>query len=431
MFLSPRDQRLLFATRIVRLFACGFSAVVLVLHLAALGFSDTRIGLLLSCIFLGDAAISLWLSTSADRWGRRRVLVAGGWLMVLGGAALAWSGNYTLLLVGATLGVVSPTGNEVGPFLAVEQASLAHIIPDRERTRIFAWYHVAGFTATAVGALIGGFAARELQRHGLSAVAAYRVLFWTYAASGIALVLLSARLSPAVELAPPGAPASRRQPVGSRPESAASGTDATASRRSSLFGLHASGRLVAKLSGLFAIDAFAGGFVVQSVVAYWFHLKYGVSEATLGGIFFGTNLLSGFSALAAAPLAKRIGLVNTMVWTHLPSNVLLLLVPLMPSLPLAIAVLLVRHLISQMDVPTRQSYVNAVVPPGERSAANGLTGTARQLGTSLAPSIAGKLIAAAGPAGWTFWIAGGLKIGYDLSLWRSFRAIKPPEEGQK
>ncbi|PTY08299.1 MFS transporter [Opitutaceae bacterium EW11] len=427
MFLSPRDQRLLFATRIVRLFGCGFSAVVLFLHLSALGFSEAEIGLLLSFTFLGDAAISLWLSTSADRWGRRHVLIAGAWLMILGGVTMATTGNFLLLIIGATIGVISPTGNEVGPFLAVEQASLTHIIPDRERTRIFAWYHVAGFTATAVGALIGGVAARELQRHGLTSVGAYRVLFWAYAACGASLAVLSARLSAAVEVNPPGEPVSGRHTLAARPEGGSPGKG-TAGKPSSFFGLHSSGGLVARLSGLFAVDAFAGGFVVQSVVAYWFHLKFGVSEAALGAIFFGTNLLSGLSALAAAPLAKRIGLVNTMVWTHLPSNLLLIAVPFMPSLATAVAVLLVRHLISQMDVPTRQSYVNAVVPPGERSAANGITGTARQIGVSIAPTIAGRLLGFAGAAGWPFWIAGGLKIAYDLALWRSFRAVKPPEE---
>jgi sugar phosphate permease len=179
---------------------------------------------------------------------------------------------------------------------------------------------------------------------------------------------------------------------------------------------------------LFSVDAFAGGFIVQSFIAYWFHVRFGVGEAALGTVFFGANLLSGVSALAAVPLARRIGLVNTMVFTHLPSNVLLMLVPLMPTFGWAAAMLWLRHTLSQMDVPTRQSYVSAVVPAGERSAANGVTGTARQLGTALAPALAGWMTPALLLAGGPFFAAGGLKIIYDIALWRSFRRVNPPEE---
>jgi predicted MFS family arabinose efflux permease len=186
--------------------------------------------------------------------------------------------------------------------------------------------------------------------------------------------------------------------------------------------------VVFRLSSLFALDAFAGGFVVQSFVAFWFHARFGADEATLGAIFFGANLLAGISALSAGWLARRIGLVNTMVFTHLPSNVLLLLVPLMPTLGSAIAVLLVRFSISQMDVPTRQSYTLAVVEPDERSAAAGVTGIARTVGSSLAPLLAGPLYAVPALAGIPFLVAGGLKIVYDLVLWRGFRRVKPPEE---
>jgi len=401
------DFRLLFASRMLRLFACGFLAVVLALYLSALGFNETRIGLLLTLTFLGDAAISLGLSTRADRWGRRRTLLMGAALVVLGGAGMAWTDNFLLLAIATTIGVISPTGAEVGPFLAVEQACLAHVIDDRERTRIFAWYHVAGFTASAFGAAGGGALASALQHAGWSVVASYRALFWLYAAVGVALALLSRRLGPAVEVHAPG---ERTGPV------------------VNLLGLHASRSLVFRLSGLFAVDAFAGGFIVQSFLAYWFHKKFGADIASLGAIFFGANLLSGLSALAAAPLARRFGLVNTMVWTHLPSNVLLTLVPLMPTLGGAITVLLARQTISQMDVPTRQSYVNAVVPAAERSAANGVTGTARQLGAAFAPLLAGPLLGSAGLASMPFFISGSLKILYDLALWKNFRAIKPPEE---
>ena len=400
-------MRLLFAMRIVRMFAYGILGVMLVLFLATTGLGEARIGLLLTFTFLGDAAISLWLSTNADRWGRRRVLAAGAGLMALGGVVMAVTGDFTLLLLAATVGVISPTGGEVGPFLAVEQACLAQLIDDRERTKYFAWYNVAGYGATALGALAGGFAAESLQHNGWTALASYRALLGGYGLLGLAIGILSLRLGEEVE---------------------ARATKAAAWAGGKFLGLGQSRATVFRLSALFSIDSFAGGFIVQSFLAYWFQQRFGLAETALGGIFFGANILSGLSALAAVPLARRIGLVNTMVWTHLPSNILLIGVPLMPSLGWAVVLLLLRHTISQMDVPTRQSYVNAVVPADERSAANGVTGTARQLGTSLAPLCAGPLLGVAALASVPFFVAGGLKIVYDLALWRSFRAVKPPEE---
>ncbi len=404
----PASVRLLFATRIVRMFAYGILGVMLVLYLAEAGLGEARIGLLLTCTFLGDAAISLWLSTRADRWGRRRTLMAGAALMALGGAVMASTGNFALLMLGATIGVISPTGGEVGPFLAVEQAGLAQLTPDRDRTRIFAWYNVAGYAATALGALASGLLAECLQRSGWSALASYRALLAGYGALGVVIGGLSWCLAADVE-----APAEVR-PGAMVPDK--------------FLGLDKSRATVLRLSAIFWIDSFGGGFIVQSFLAYWFHQRFGATDAALGGIFFGANLLSGVSALVAVPLARRFGLVNTMVWTHLPSNVLLMGVPLMPSFGWAVALLLLRHTISQMDVPTRQSYVNAVVPAGERSAANGVTGTARQLGTALAPLCAGPLMASAALASVPFFVAGGLKIIYDLTLWRNFRAVRPPEE---
>ena len=400
-------MRLLFATRSVRMFAYGILGVMLVLYLAATGLDAARIGLLLTCTFLGDAAISLWLSTRADRWGRRRTLVAGAGLMALGGLVMALTGDFTLLVIGATLGVISPTGGEVGPFLAVEQACLAQLVGDRERTRIFAWYNVAGYAATALGALVSGLLAESLQLSGWTPLASYRLLMAGYGALGLVIGVLGWRLGDDVEA--PAAIAGTTGPV-------------------KFLGLGESRGTVLRLSALFSLDSFGGGFIVQSFLAYWFHQRFGATDAQLGGIFFGANVLSGVSALVAVPLARRIGLVNTMVWTHLPSNVLLMGVPLMPSFGWAVALLLLRHTISQMDVPTRQSYVSAVVPSNERSAANGVTGTARQLGTALAPLCAGPLLASAALASVPFFVAGGLKIIYDLALWRNFRAVKPPEE---
>jgi MFS family permease len=408
---SPRDFVLLFAARMVRLFAYGFLAVVLVLYLSALGFSGSRVGLMLTLTLLGGAGLSILISTRADRLGRRRMLRLGAVMMLIGGAVMAGADAYWLLIAAAIVGVVSPTGGEVGPFLAIEQAGLALVVRDEDRTRVFAWSHVLGFSANALGALFGGWLAGALQRHGWGELASYRALLWLYAGSGAALFVVFAFLGRAVE-APVRAPT----------------TGVGASAALPWHGLHESKRNVFRLSALFTLDAFGGGFVVQSFVAWWLHLRFGADIATLGQVFFGANLLSGLSALAAVPLARRFGLLNTMVFTHLPSNVLLMLVPFMPTLGSAVAVLLARHLIAQMDVPTRQSYVNAIVPAAERSAANGLTTTVRQLGTALGPLAAGPLVAAPALAFWCFVAGGGLKIIYDLALWRAFAAIKPPEE---
>ncbi len=396
------DVRLLFAARIVRLFAYGFVSVVLALYLAARGLGEFGIGLLLSATLLGDAVITLWLTTIADRFGRRRTLLLGAALMVLAGTVFVLTDQPLLLALAAIIGVISPSGYEIGPFLSVEQAALTGLVPGQNRTRLFAWYHLAGSLATATGSLAGGWLAFGLQDAGLSTLAAYQGVLATYAVLGGVLVLLFLRLSARVEL----------QQLPDSPQ-----------RR---LGLHRSRGVVARLSALFAVDAFAGGFVIQSLLAYWFYLRFGISEAVLGSVFFVANLLAGASALLASRLAARFGLINTMVFTHLPSNILLCLVPFMPSLPWALAVLLVRFTISQMDVPTRQSYTMAVVDPDERSAASGVTTIARSLGAALSPALSGGLLALSMHA--PFLLAGGLKIIYDLALYRSFKALKPEEE---
>jgi MFS family permease len=407
--LTP-DGRLLFLTRMVRLFAYGFLAVVLVLYLDLIGLSAKKIGVLLTCTLLGDTIVSLWITTSADRIGRRRMLVVGAGLMLFAGMLFVMTNNFVLLLIAATIGVISPSGNEVGPFLPIEQAALTQSIPKEHRTSVFAWYNLAGSLATAMGALFGGVLAQVLVGTGLKPVDSYRVILFLYAATGVLLGALFMRLSPAAEV-----PLAREVP-------------ASNSILSSSFGLHRSRRIVLKLSALFALDAFGGGFVIQSIVAYWFHLRFGLQPALLGSIFFGANILAGISALTAARVASRIGLINTMVFTHIPSNILLMLVPLMPNAPLAITVLLLRFSISQMDVPTRQSYTMAVVSPDELSAAAGVTGVARTTGAALSPLFAGMLISNAALWNVPFYLAGGLKVLYDLLLYRNFRSVKPPEE---
>jgi MFS family permease len=380
------------------MFGYGLVSVVLVLYLAAIGLSGAEIGIVLALTLLGDAAVSLWLTTHADRVGRRRVLLAGALLMVAAAAGFAASTWLPVIVVAATVGVISPSGNEVGPFLAVEQAALSQVTPDARRTSVFAWFNLVGSFAAAAGALAGGALAGGLIASGLAAPDGYRLVIVAYAVVGIALAGLFSVVSPGVEVQ--------------------SAPDVSISRR---LGLHRSQRTVAHLAVLFGLDAFGGGFVVQSLVAYWFHLRFGADPALIGAVLFAANLLAGVSALVAGRIAARIGLIETMVVTHLPSNLLLILVPFMPTLPLAVAVLLARFSISQMDVPTRQSYTMAVVDPDERSAAAGITGIARSVGASISPLIAAPLVGAAALAGLPFVLAGGVKIVYDLLLWRSFR----------
>jgi MFS family permease len=404
------DGWLLFLTRFVRLFAYGALSVILVLYLTSLGLTEPQIGTLLTLTLAGDAAISLVLTTRADRLGRRRMLIAGAFLMAAAGFVFASTRSLLVLGIAATIGVISPSGNEVGPFLSIEQAALSQVVSDQSRTSAFAWYTLAGSVATALGSLCGGMVPHLLRTSDQISALAYRPVVFLYAALGIALGFLFSRLSPAAE-------------VNLRREHA----PRLATARD-LLGIRRSQKIVFKLSSLFGLDAFAGGFVVQSFAAYWFHLRFGVDPATLGALFFGANLFAGISALLAAQLARSFGLVNTMVFTHLPSNILLILIPLMPTLPLASFFLLLRFSISQMDVPTRQSYTMAVVAPEERSAAAGITGVARTVGASLAPLFVGLTFAQPALMNLPFFIAGSLKIAYDLLLYRSFVALRPSEE---
>ncbi len=385
------DGRLILLSRGVRLFAFGALSVILVLHFAAQGWSETQIGRLLALTMFGDAAVTLWVTLHADRLGRARMLGLGAALLVLAGLVLPATGNVWLIAPVAFFGAISIGGGEAGPFMAIEQAALTHSLLDpSQRTTAIAWYTLCGSLAAALGALTSGL------------LGSYRAVFALYAACGVLLWVLSRSLSPAIE---------PRENESLAPR----------------FGLHESRPIVLRLSALFMLDTFGSGLVVQSFMAYWLHRRFGIGVASIGSIFFGMNFLAAFSAMAAGRLASRIGLINTMVWTHIPASLLLMALPLMPSLPWAIATLLLRACLSQMDVPARQSYLMAVVTPGERSAAGGVTGLARSLASAISPPITGALFA----AGWLsapFVAGGALKIVYDLALWRSFRSVKPPEE---
>jgi MFS family permease len=394
-----RDGWLLFAACGVRSFAYGFLSVVLGLYLDAIGLDTVTIGWIFTAALAGGAVMTVVLTATADRFGRRPLLVLGAVFMALAGLAFVATNNPILLALAAIFGTISPSGKDVGPFLSIEQAILPQTTREQNRTAAFSAYNLVGSFCGALGALAVGLPSL----FSVAALAGYRLLVWGYVVSAILMMILFAALSPAIEVR-----------IGSV-------------RNARKIGVQTSRGIVAKLSALFALDAFAGGFIVQSLVAYWFYLRYQTDISALGGIFFGANLLSALSFLAAPPLARRIGLLNTMVFTHLPSNFLLLLVPFMPNVELTVAVLLVRHLLSQLDVPTRQSYTMAVVEPDERAASAGIMSVARNIGAAIAPAFTGPVLAVPS-LGLPFLLAGGLKIIYDLWIFALFRHVRPPEE---
>jgi len=398
-----RDIWLLFSGRIIRLFAYGFLSIILALHLAAVGMTESEIGLLLTLTLVGDALLSLVITQVADRIGRQRMLIVSASFMVLTGVVFALTTNPLFLILAAFIGTLSPTGHEVGPFLAIEQSALAHLTPGERHTGMFAWYNLVGSFAAALGSWSGGTLATLLQRSGYTPLASYQALFILYAGFGVLLALFFFFLSRQIEV---------------------EYTEKKSGGR--FFGLHRSRGIIRKLSLLFILDSFAGALVLQSLLAYWFHARFGVEPAALGKVFFGANLLAGFSALVAARVAARFGLINTMVFTHLPANVFLLLTPLMPTFPLAAAMVLLRYSTAQMDVPTRQAFIMAVVAPDERSAASGIITLTRTSASALGPVAAGALLNASFMSA-PFFIAGGMKIVYDLLLLWQFRHIHPSE----
>jgi len=399
-WLSSDGKRLLL-TRVLRTFAYGYLAVILGVYLDKLGMGPVEIGLIFTAAIGGSAVMTILWSLVADRYGRRRTIATMALLMAAGGLIFALTSEAWWLVVGAFTGTISATSSEVGIFQTVEQAILPQTAPNERRTWLFAIYNTVANFAGAFGSLaaasVGFFAGL-----GLQGADAYRPLFVVYALVGLANFAVFITLSDRVELV---------KVEGER----------------KFIGIHRSAGTVAKLSVLFGLDAFAGGFVVQSIVAYWFFLRWGFDPATLAVLFFWVGVLSGLSLLAAGWLAERIGLLNTMVFTHLPSQVLLILVPLAPVSWLAVALYLARMSVSQMDVPTRQSYTMAVVDPDERTATAGITNVARTSATAISPTFAGMAFSAAA-LGLPFFISGGLKIVYDVAIYLTFRNVHPPEE---
>jgi len=396
-----RDGTLLIAARMLRAFAYGFVSFVLAIYLKERGLSEIAIGAVVTLSILGGTLFTVLTAFYADHLGRRQFLLLFSLLMAASGLLFAFSNQTVFFLAAALIGAINATGYEIGPFVSIEQAVLAQIGPDAKRNQLFAFYNMAGLLATAAGTLVGGLPGWLAQR-GFSPIGSFQPLFLLYALLGLLSAWMAWALSGAVE----GSTA----PLSSQ-------------RLSSL-----SRRRITRLSMLFSLDAFAGSFVLQSLVAYWFYVRFDVSLQTLSTLFFIAGILTSLSFLVAARLADRIGLLETMVSTHLLSHLLLILVPLSPTFEIAVGFYLARMALSQMDVPTRQAYTVALVAPSERTAAASITMLSRSLTQAAAPSVTGVLIQSVSAAA-PFFLAAGLKGVYDLLLYFQFRkedvAVKP------
>jgi predicted MFS family arabinose efflux permease len=393
-----RDLRAILSVQALRAFAYGFASVVLGTALAGSGLSETRVGLVFTAMLVGNALVSIAVGALGDRLGRRRLYSLLLALMGVAGSIYAFTHSFPLLVLVALTGTLSTDPNESGPITSIEQAMMASS-PAATRARVFGRYNAVAYLAGAAGALAGG--GPELLRRSLPSIPAGQRWLLLFALVALAAVAISMRLSPAVE--------SVHRPAG-RP-------------------LERSRSTVAKLAALFGLDAFAGGFVVSTFVAFWFSRRFGTSAETIGAVLFGVGILQALSSILSGRLAGRIGLLNTMVFTHLPSNVMLALIPLMPSLGPAVVMLLLRSTLSQMDVPARQAYVVSMVDPAERTAAAAYTNTARYLVRPFGAASAG-LVMQRVAIGAPFVIAGALKVVYDLALYATFRRVALPDERQ-
>ena len=396
---ASSDAIRVLAARAVRAFGDGFVALLLPIYLLELGFSAFTIGVIVCGTLIGTVLLTLWVGMIANRYSRRRLLLAASLLMAATGAGFAVSTAFWPLLVIAIVGTINPTAGDASVFSPVEQTVLTHVVEPRRRTALFTRYSVVGSVAGALGVLAAAAPDLAASWTGCAPGAAMQAMFGLYAVLGITSLLLYRPLSPGIESnyeAPP-APLS-----------------------------HSRG-LVYSMAALFGMDSFGTGFLVQSLLALWLDQSFSISVATAASILFWTSICSAISYLVAVPIAARIGLINTMVFTHLPSNVLLILIPFAPDLTTAIGLLLARSALSQMDVPTRSSYVMAVVTPEERPAAASLTAVPKTFAWGAGSIIAGYLLAIS-TFGWPLVIAGVVKGVYDILLLINFQKVRPPEE---
>lgn len=397
--MSTLTVRRLLWVRGLRAFGDGYVSLLLPLYLIALGFSPFQIGVIAAGTLVGSGLLTLLVGLYAHRLRYRTLLLMATALMTATGLSFAAVSDFWPLLLVAIVGTLNPSSGDVSVFLPLEQALLARSVSDERRTAVFARYSLVGALIGAAGALFAGFPELLSRATHIDSKSALQLMFVLYGLLGLASGMIYRRL--------PGTPAVETE------------NRATPLRQSR--------RIVYMLAALFSLDAFGGGFIVQSLLALWLFQEFHLSTAVAGTIFFWTGVLSAFSYLVAVRISNRVGLINTMVFTHLPANLLLLIIPFIPDLAWVIVLLLARAALSQMDVPTRTSYVMAVVTPGERPAAASITSVPRSLASSISPIIAGYLLGVS-TFGWPLVLAGALKIIYDLLLLTTFRAVRPAEE---
>jgi len=395
-----RDRKILYAGAFLRALATGMIGVLIGIHLARSGFDAAAIGAVVTAGLSGAAAAALLVTLAGDRVGRRKSLIFLSLLGAAGGAAVAFASQPVLVGAAAFFGMLNGMGRDRGASMILDQAILPATAPPERRTAVFAWYNVVQDAGHAIGALAAGLPAL-FRAASFSEAVSLRAAVGAYALLLAVTALLYIFLTPEVEAAAPAArvhisPASRR--------------------------------IVVRVSALFALDSLGGGFLTSALLSYFFYSRFGVGEEGIGLLFFGARCLNAVSHLGAAWLAKRIGLVNTMVFTHIPSSLLLLTVPFAPNFHTAAVLFLLREGLVEMDVPTRQSYVMAVVRPEERTAASGITHLVRLTMWAVAPAFAGLLMRGTS-MGAPLMIGAGMKIAYDVLLYRAFRNVRPPEEG--
>jgi MFS family permease len=395
------DILYLYAARATRGFGDGFAAIILPAYLSELGFNPFQIGVVAAAALLGSAVMTLAIGILAPRYDLRTLLLACAGLMIATGVAFPSSQHFVFIALIAFIGTMNPTTGDIGVHVPLEQASLAHGVSDGDRTRTFARYSLIGALSIAAGALTAG-TPDLLVSFRMDRIGAFKIMFYIYAALGLVAGILYSCLPHA------------------KTQAASPQTRALGPSRKTVY----------KLAALFSLDAFAGGFTVQSLLALWLFERFDLSLAAASGFFFWSNVLSAFSYPVAARLGRRFGLVNTMVFTHIPSSVCLILAAFSSNLTIVLALLLIRSALSQMDVPTRTSFVMAVVTPAERTAAASITAVPRSLASSISPAISGALLSTAF-IGLPLVICGALKIVYDLALLFSFRHLKPPEERER
>ncbi len=400
-----KDGKLLISARIVRTFSYGFLSMILAIYLNLIGFDELLIGFILSATLVNSIIFNLFSSFFADRIGRKKVLIIYASLMAVSGCVFLLTENYLALILAAFIGTINVTGSETGAFLSLEQAILPQTVKNiKKRNTVFALYNIIGTLAMAGGILLSSLPQIMQENFGFSTIDSFKPLFLIYILAGITVAIIYFFFSKEIEV---------KKTFDSKTFSS------NLSPKSK--------QIVLKMSSLFALDSFAGGFVIQSIVAFWFFTKFGVDLTTLSIIFSVAGVLTAISFFFAAKIADKIGLINTMVFTHIPSNILLILVAIAPTFHIALVLYLARMSLSQMDVPARQAYIVAVVEENERTAAAGITNTSRNIAQSIGPSITGAIIHSLWFSA-PFVIGGLLKIIYDVGIYANFRKIKPSHE---